>query len=433
MEPASDDGDRARRATSQTPPVPTASDADAAFDLRALPADFYDDPYPHYARLRQAAPVKVLDDGSVFLTAYDDVAAMYRNPAASSDKKQEFLPKYGNTPLFEHHTTSLVFNDAPIHPRVRRPLLGALNQRAIARMEEGVCRLVDELLDAMQERASSASSASPPLDLIEAFAAAIPVEVIGNLLAIPRAQRGPLRGWSLAILAALEPSPTSAMHEAGNQAVVDFMDFLRTLIAARRAAPLDPQEDVLTRLLQPGAGGDELTEQQLLHNCIFLLNAGHETTTNLIGNGVHALLSHPGELQRLVRSPELISTAIEEMLRYESPLQLNNRRLLEPSSIGGTVFAAGTLVTLCVGAANRDPLQFAEPDRFDIGRKPNRHLAFGHGEHACAGMNVARMEARIAVARLLSRFPGIALAGAPVRDRRVRFRGFSRLPVILST
>jgi cytochrome P450 len=358
---------------------------------------------------------------------------MYRNPAASSDKKQEFLPKYGDTPLYEHHTTSLVFNDAPIHPRVRRPLLGAVNQRAIARMEAAVQALVDQLLDAMQAKAQAAAAPAGAVDLIADFAAAIPVEVIGNLLAFPRADRGPLRGWSLAILAALEPLPTPAMHEAGNRAVVEFMDYLRTLVARRRADPLDPDEDVLTRLLQPGADGDELTERQLLHNCIFLLNAGHETTTNLIGNGVHALLTNRDQLQRLVQSPQLLSPAIEEMLRYQSPLQLNNRRLLEPSPIGERLFAAGTLVTLCVGAANRDPAQFPDPDRFDIARKPNRHLAFGHGEHACAGMNVARMEARIAVGRLLARFPGIALADEPVRDRRVRFRGFSRLPVILSS
>ena len=401
----------------------------AGFDLGKPPADFYDDPYRYYARLRASEPVKIFGDGSVFLTRYDDVAAMYRNPAASSDKKAEFRPKFGATPLYEHHTTSLVFNDAPVHPRVRRPILGALNQRAIARMEEGVEALVDRLLDAMQAKAKSAQV----VDLVGDFAAAIPVEVIGNLLAFPREDRGPLRGWSLAILAALEPVPTPAMHAAGNRAVSEFMDYLRSLVAHRRAHPLNPDEDVLTRLLQSGAEGEDLTERQLLHNCIFLLNAGHETTTNLIGNGVHALMTNRRELQRLVQSPDLLSSAVEEMLRYQSPLQLNNRRLTAASQIGERTFGAGTLVTLCVGAANRDPGQFPQPDRFDIARKPNRHLAFGHGDHACAGMNVARMEARIAIGRLIARFPEIALAGEPIRDRRVRFRGFSRLPVILST
>jgi cytochrome P450 len=407
--------------------------AAAGFDLRDPPAGFHDDPYPWYDRLRATEPVKVLADGSVFLTRYDDVAAMYRNPVASSDKKAEFRPKYGDSPLYEHHTSSLVFNDAPLHPRVRRPLLGAVNQRAIARMEAGVQVLVDRLLDGMQAKARVRAAAGEEVDLIADFAAAIPVEVVGNLLAFPREDRGPLRGWSLAILAALEPAPTPAMHEAGNRAVLEFMDYLRELVAARRAHPLDPEEDVLTRLLQPDADGRELDERELLHNCIFLLNAGHETTTNLIGNGVHALLACRDQLERLAAEPALIASAIEEMLRYQSPLQLNNRRLLEASEIGGRRFEAGTLVTLCVGAANRDPAQFPDPHRFDVGRKPNRHLAFGHGDHACAGMNVARMEARIAVGRLLARFPGLALGSEPVRDRRVRFRGFSSLPVVLSS
>ncbi|HZH06454.1 MAG TPA: cytochrome P450 [Lautropia sp.] len=416
-----------------TGPGDERAEAGDSFDLRNPPPDFYDDPYRYYHSLRRLDPVKVFDDGSIFLTRYDDVAAMYRNPDASSDKAQEFLPKYGRSPLYEHHTTSLVFNDAPVHPRVRRPMLGAVNQRAIARMEQGVKTLVEQLLDAMQVKAQQSAALTDPVDLIGDFAAAIPVEVIGNLLAFPREDRAPLRGWSLAILGALEPSLTPAMHEAGNRAVVEFLDYLRGLLAKRRAHPLDPEEDVLTRLLQPDADGNELTEQQLLHNCIFLLNAGHETTTNLIGNGMHELLTRRDQLERLLQSPQLLPTAIEEMLRFQSPLQLNNRRLLQGARIGERVFEAGTLVTLCVGAANRDPAQFPDPDLFDIGRKPNRHLAFGHGEHACAGMNVARMEARIAVSGLLARFPDIALAGEPVRDRRVRFRGFSSLPVRLSS
>ncbi len=398
------------------------------FDLKSPPADFYDDPYPWYARLRAAEPIKRMADGSWLLTRYDDVAALYRSASASSDKRLEFGPKFGASPLFEHHTTSLVFNDPPLHTRVRRPLLGAVNQRAIARMEAGVEALVDGLLDAM----GSAAARGEPVDLIDAFAAAIPVEVIGNLLAYPRAARGPLRGWSLAILAALEPVPTSAMLTAGNQAVEDFLVSLRDLIADRKAHPLDPDEDALTRLIRGLPGEPPLSEQELLHNCIFLLNAGHETTTNLIGNGMHALLSHRDQLARLQADAGLLPTAIEELLRFESPLQLNNRRLTAAVDLRGHLLPAGSLVTLAVAAANRDPAMFAEPDRLDIGRKPNRHLAFGHGDHACAGMNVARMEARIAIDRLIRRFPAIRAGGAPVRDRRLRFRGFSRLPVMLS-
>jgi cytochrome P450 len=398
------------------------------FQLSALPDAFYDDPYPTYRALREHDPVRVLDNGSVFLTRYDDVAAVYRSPSASSDKRREFAPKFGvGTPLYEHHTGSLVFNDPPSHTRVRKLLLGAVNQRAIARMEPGVAALVDGLLEAIDARAREGTE----VDLIEEFAAAIPIEVIGNLLSYPRADRGPLRGWSLAILAALEPVPTPAMLERGHEAVSAFLESLRALVAHRRAHPLDPEEDVLTRLILGEVGGERLTEGELLHNCIFLLNAGHETTTNLIGNGLHALLRFPGELRRLRDDPSLLPSAVEEMLRFESPLQFNNRMLTAPVGIGGRTFDEGTFVTLCIGAANRDPAQFPDPDRFDVGRRPNRQLAFGHGDHACLGMNVARMEARVAIGRLLARFGRLEPGSAPQRDRRVRFRGLTRLPARL--
>ena len=394
------------------------------FTLADPPAGFIDDPYPVYAQLRAHDPVHALGNGQWLLTRYDDVSLLYRSPAASSDKRREFAPKFGaGTPLYEHHTTSLVFSDPPLHTRVRRLLMGALNQRAITRMERGVVALVQGLLDAMSGRAQA--------DLIEDFAAQIPVEVIGNLLDVPRDARAPLRGWSLAILSALEPAPGAEVLARGNAAVSDFLDTLRALVAERRRKPGDPEADVLTRLIQGEVDGERLNESELLHNCIFMLNAGHETTTNLIGNGLHALLTHRDQLERLRREPALIGSAIEELLRFESPLQLNNRQLTAPVTFSTRELPAGAFVTLGVGAANRDPAQFASPDVLDIARKPNLHVAFGHGSHACAGMNVARLEARIAIAALVQRYPGLALDGAPLRDRRVRFRGFRHLPVRL--
>jgi cytochrome P450 len=394
-----------------------------AFRLTRVPADFIEDPYPHYARLRRHSPVHELEDGAWLLTRYEDVVRVYRDPRSSSDKKAEFGPKFGDGPLYEHHTTSLVFNDPPLHTRVRRLIMGALNQRAIARMEAEVVALVDRLLDNM------ATKREP--DLIDDFAAQIPVEVIGNLLEVPRRERGPLRGWSLAILSALEPAPAAEVLERGDRAVSDFLEYLKGLVTERRRQPRDPESDVLTRLIQGEIEGERLTETELLHNCIFLLNAGHETTTNLIGNGIHALLTHRGEFARLRADPGLMPSAVEELLRFESPLQFNNRVTTAQTEIGGRGVASGTFITLGVGAANRDPAQFPDPERLDVGRKPNRHIAFGHADHACAGMNVARLEARIAIGRMVDRFPKLDLAGAPQRDRRVRFRGFRHLPVRL--
>jgi cytochrome P450 len=199
-------------------------------------------------------------------------------------------------------------------------------------------------------------------------------------------------------------------------------------VERRRARPGNPDRDVLTRLIQGEADGERLTEKELLHNCIFLLNAGHETTTNLIGNALVTLLAHPKEKQRLIDHPDLIKTAVEEMLRYESSNQLGNRMTVEPVELGGLALPAGTPVTLCIGAANRDPAQFADPERFDIGRTPNRHLAFATGAHQCAGMALARLEGAIAISRFLKRFPNYALAGEPLRGGRVRFRGFLSVP-----
>ena len=389
------------------------------FRLTEVPPDFFDDPYRYYAALREQRPVHELERGSFFLSRYEDVVAVYRDARASSDKKLEFKPKFGDSPLYEHHTTSLVFNDPPLHTRVRGLMMGALNQRAIARMEAGVTQLVENLLDRFTHE----------VDFIDSFAARIPVEVIGNLLDIPGGERAPLRAWSIAILSGLEPKPSAEMLERGNRAVVEFKDYLARLVDERRRKPGDPESDVLTRLIQGESGGERLSAPELHHNCIFLLNAGHETTTNLIGNGLWLLLSHQDELARLRANPGQLGTAIEEMLRYDGPIQLNNRRLTAPITLGGTTLPEGAFVTLGIGAANRDPAQFPHAERFEVARKPNRHVAFGHGDHACAGMNVARLEARIAFARLLARFRRLELAGRPERDRRIRFRGWRKLPL----
>ena len=350
--------------------------------------------------------------------------AAYRDPRTSSDKEAEFSPKFGDSPLLEHHTTSLVFNDPPLHTRVRRLIMGALNRRAIKKMEPGLIQLIEDLLDNLENQDS--------VDMIGDFAARIPIEVIGNLLDIPRDERDPLRGWSLAILSALEPVPDPKVLEIGNQAVMDFTDYLRILVSDRRKNPGDREVDVLTRLIHGEQSGEKLTEAELLHNCIFLLNAGHETTTNLIGNGLHALISHRDQLERLAAEPALEHSAVEELLRFESPLQLNNRLTTEPMMIGKTTIPKGAFLTLGVGAANRDPDQFNQPDRLDIGRSPNNHVAFGQGHHACSGMNVARLEGRIAFSALVRRFPSIDLKGNPERDPRIRFRGFRKLPVVLN-
>lgn len=384
--------------------------------LTDLPPGFHDDPWPHYAAAREAGAV-AQPDGSVLLARHADLSALYRDAARwRSDKRASFRPKYGDGPLYRHHTTSLVFNDPPLHTRVRRVLTGALTPRALDRLRPRLERLVDGLLDRLGSEA----------DLVGDFAAAIPVEVIGDLLDVPRAERGPLRGWSLAILGALEPALTPEQEASGNRAVTEFQTYLRDLVARRRAAPGDPDEDVLTRLIE---GGD-LSEAELLHNCIFILNAGHETTTNLIGNALWLLDRHGEARATCAADAGAVEAAVEETLRMESPNQLGNRQAVEDAALHGVPVPAGTDVHLCIGAANRDAAMWGDADAFRLDRGAPRHLAFAAGPHVCVGLTLARMEGRVALERLLARHPRYRVTGA-ARGRRVRFRGFERLDAVM--
>lgn len=400
------------------------------FDLRRLDPGFLNDPYPVYTALRETAPVHRLPDGSLFLTRYDDLVRVYRDTATwSSDKKIDFRPNFGDSLLYEHHTTSLVFNDPPIYSRVRKLLAPAFTPRALRAIEPRIEDLVGRLLDDAAHRGS--------IDLIDDFAAAIPMQLIGDLLGIPQEERGPLRKWSLAILGALEPTLSPEQFAAGVTAVAEFKDYLSGLIALRKRNTGTDGREILSILIDGSefasgaATGERLSALELVHNCIFLLNAGHETTTNLIGNSVALLLRHPDAREQLAAHPELIDTAIEEFLRMESPNQLGNRRATGDTALHDLKVPAGAYVHLCIGAANRDPAQFPDPDRLDIRRSPNRHLAFGLGIHACAGMSLARMEARIAIGRLVKRFQTIEPVGEAVRGGRARFRGFLHFPVVL--
>jgi cytochrome P450 len=404
--------------------------AAAAFDVRRLTPEFLDNPYPTYRALRECDPVHRMPDGSYFLTRFDDCLAVYRDTATwSSDKKLDFRPNFSDSLLYEHHTTSLVFNDPPYHTRVRKLLAPAFTPRALRELQARIETLVDRLLEDAAERGA--------IDLIADFAAAIPIALIGDMLGIPQGEREPLRGWSLAILGALEPVLSRAQFDSGVGAVAEFKDYLDDIIARRvRSDESDPAE-ILSKLIAgtdiaaAEAQGERLSKLELIHNCIFLLNAGHETTTNLIGNGVDLLIRHPDAMNDLRDHPDAIETAIEEFLRMESSNQLGNRRAVKDTKLGGVDIAAGSYVHIGIGAANRDPAQFPDPDRLDIRRLPNRHLAFGTGIHACAGMSLARMEAQVAIGRLLQRFARIEPAGAFVRSGRARFRGFKSYPVRL--
>ena len=386
------------------------------FDLNNLPNGFYEDPFKYYSSLRQTDPVKFLPDNSVLISSWEDLNSIYRDTQNfKSDKKISFGEKFGNTPLFEHHTTSLVFNDPPLHSRVRKIMTGAMNPKAVALMEPGLEILVEKLLCEMDEEAN----------LIEEFAMKIPVEVIGNLFNIPHSLSSPLRDWSLSILGALEPTPTKQELEKGNNAVLEFKEFLKQITDERRKNPGDPDTDVLTRMII--AEESDLSETELLQNCIFILNAGHETTTNLIGNALWALCTYPMVRKTLIKNPAILNSAIDEFLRFLSPNQFGNRETAFEVSLSGKKIPKNTNLHLCIGAANRDPLQFKDPEELIIDRTPNRHLAFAGGAHHCVGFSLAKMEARIAIGMFLRNFPNYNLISKPRWSRRIRFRGLTHL------
>ena len=391
----------------------------SAFDLAAPPPGFVADPFPWYAALQEQRPAHRLGDGSWLVTRHADCMAAYNNSDAfSSDKRDLFRPKFGDSPLYEHHTTSLVFNDPPRHTRVRETIINALKPKNIQPTVRALQRFVQRRLAELRERGE--------FDAVESFAAAVPVEIICTLLAVPDSERTHLRRWSLAILGALEPAISPRQAQLGNQAVREFLAYLRDLIAFRRRRPPNEPDSVLRTLMDQAEDGN-LSELELLHNCIFLLNAGHETTTNLIGNGIHMLCRHGDSRRTLRRRPEVIRTTVEEILRFQSPNQLGNRQLREPVKVDGRSLQAGAQVILCIGAANRDPQAFAQPQTFNILRSPNRHLAFAAGIHACAGMSLARMEGRIALGAFFQAFAAPEICEEPEYQPRLRFRGLKCL------
>lgn len=393
------------------------------FDLMAIGPDFLADPYPMLHRLRAEDPVHKNSDGSVFLTRHADCLKVYQSRDMLSDKTEEFDRKYGQCPLHKHHTTSLVFNDPPYHTVVRKLISGAFTPRKLAEFEPLIDGIVDRLLDRVEDMGE--------LDLIEHFAKVLPTEIISFMLGIPESLRPELRDFSLAILGALDPVVTPERIKAGNEAVEKFGEILDELINLRRANPEDAhQGEVLEALIFGEHDGRRLTQDELIQNCIFLLNAGHETTTSLVGNSVGTLLKVPDQHRLLLDDPTLIETAVEEFLRVESPLQIGNRTAGANIELaGGEILPKGTYIHTSIAAANRDPKVFETPDRVDISRKPNRHIAFITGIHVCLGATLARIEGRIAIGKFVRRFPKLQAAGPSRLVPLARFRGYAALPV----
>ena len=393
-------------------------------------------PYPFYERLRSHAPVHwdaaAGVEGGWVLTCHADVMAALRDPRVSAGRLApppgaDWLPaeyREAARQVFRTMPHQLLFLDPPDHTRLRGLVSKAFTPRLVEAWRPRIVQLANELLDPVQEAGQ--------MDVIASLAYPLPAIVIAELLGAPPDDREQFIRWSADFGGFLDGS-TLTTQEAllALQGVADFMEYFRGLIARRRTAPRD---DLLQALLTARERDDALTEDELLANLVLLLAAGHGTTTHLIGNGLLALLRHPEQFQRLSANPSLIATAVTELLRFDSPVQLTGRQVAQELSIGGVTLAAGQHITAILGAANRDPDQFPDPDRLDVGRPENRQLSFGYGIHFCLGAPLAKVEAEIVLSTVTRRLPQLALApgaeSALEWQPSIVFRGLKSLPVV---
>ena len=396
-----------------------------SFDLYNPPSDFINNVYKYYNLLREKSPIHKNSDGSYILTRYKDLVGVYRNfKVWSSDKRTEFEEKFGSSPLFEHHTTSVVFVDPPDHTRIRKIFQQAFTPKSILGLERNINKLVDSYLVMMH--------AKKKFDFVSDFSFRLPVDVVCSVLGVPSEDRHLIRDWAHKILGALEPKLTHKQFNEGSSAVINFKQYLKDQIKFRKThKDINKANEVLSLLIE--AEGLELSETELLHQCIFMLNAGHETSTNMLSHGLNELINHKDQYKLLQKEPGRIDTAIDEILRFQPPIQINNRRCLEKTKLGDVVVPEGTSVHMIIAGANRDPLQFFKPETFDISRSPNRHLSFGLGIHICAGINLARVEAKVAFQSLMSSFREINLLKKPKVANRIRFREIKEMQIEISS
>ena len=396
-----------------------------SFDLYNPPSDFINNVYKYYNLLREKSPIHKNSDGSYILTRYKDLVGVYRNfKVWSSDKRTEFGAKFGSSPLFEHHTTSVVFVDPPDHTRIRKIFQQAFTPKSILGLERNINKLVDSYLVMMH--------AKKKFDFVSDFSFRLPVDVVCSVLGVPSEDRHLIRDWAHKILVALEPKLTHKQFNEGSSAVINFKQYLKDQIKFRKThKEINKANEVLSLLIE--AEGLELSETELLHQCIFMLNAGHETSTNMLSHGLNELINHKDQYKLLQKEPGRIDTAIDEILRFQPPIQINNRRCLEKTKLGDVVVPEGTSVHMIIAGANRDPLQFFKPETFDISRSPNRHLSFGLGIHICAGINLARVEAKVAFQSLMSSFREINLLKKPKVANRIRFREIKEMQIEISS
>ncbi|RKN40235.1 cytochrome P450 [Micromonospora endolithica] len=388
------------------------------------------DPYPTYERLRAHGPV--VQAGPVFyvVTGHDEADAILRDPGfgvMDDVLRDRFLPGWRNSPAVTSISRSMLRTNPPDHSRMRRLAAGAFTPRRIGAMRDVVTAQADDLVDTMVARAEGGE----PVDFMADFAYPLPVGVICALLGVPAADRPLFRRWAADLTGVLEPEITADELAVADSGATELRDYFTDLVAARRHTPADDLTSALVRVHD--AGDERLSGDELLANLVVLLVAGFETTTNLLGNGLAVLLEHPREAGALRDHPDLAPAYVDELLRFDSPVQLTTRVSGVDTRHGDVDVPAGAWALVLLGAANRDPRRYPEPERFDPWRAQLNPLSFGAGPHYCLGAALARLEAQVAFPLLLRRLPGLAPAGRPRRRTRLTLRGYDTLPVTIDT
>ncbi|BAS26911.1 cytochrome P450 [Limnochorda pilosa] len=380
--------------------------------------------YSVYRLMRERAPVYEVPGFGFpvrMLFRYDDVGAVLKSPAfvrQARNAGRELPVREEMLPIQQIFATWMLLRDPPDHTRLRALVSKAFTPRTVQEMAGFIQKTAEALLDRVAGQST--------FDLLRDFASPLPVMVIARLLGAPDEDRELFRGWAQLIAAFLGAWSIDDVPPESPRAALEMAGYMRRLLDERRRSP---REDLLSALLAAEEDGNRLTHDEVIGTAIMLLTAGHETTVNLIANGTYALLKNPDQVERLRRSPELLPLAVEELLRYDSPVQMTARHCARPAEVGGVPFERGTGVFLVLGSANRDPGSFPDPDQLDVGRTPNNHLAFGHGIHYCVGAGLARLEAEIAFASLLPRLPVLALREEPRYVANMAFRALEALPV----
>jgi cytochrome P450 len=383
---------------------------------------FLADPYPAFAALRAAGEVHWHPDlGLAVAVSHAACSSVLRDRSAGRLwRDKEPVDAFAAFNLL--HRNSLLESEPPRHTRLRRLISAAFGRGHTARLTPWVSSLASSLVSSLSASISSTGSA----DLLAHLAAPLPVEVIAELLGVPEADRPRLQPWSNAIVKMYEYDLDPALAEAAESASAEFVDYLRVLAAARAMAP---GPDLISDLVAVRDGSDRLTTDELVGTAVLLLMAGHEATVNVIGNGVFALLRNRTQWTRLVEDPSLVPTAVEELIRYDAPLQLFERTATAPVEVAGYRLEPGDKIAALLGAAARDPLVFPSPDLLDVGRSPNQHLGFGAGIHYCVGAPLARVEVAAALTALITQLPTLDLATEPERRGEFVIRGLRTLPV----